>query len=160
MNRENNLAYDLSIYENDLDNHIPEKIQNRKLKIQIKFKKKTLLIKKSLAVLQVATLLAATWGLISVQSNITDYVCKTSEIEQEITILESEKTYYEFAYNNRMSLSEIENYAVNNLGMIKSDLANVHYLELNDENAVIISNEPATEIEAIMLHFWNTFLGN
>ena len=62
-------------------------------------------------------------------------------MQKEITELESEKAYLDFTLESRMSLNEIENYAVNVLGMVKMDSTQVEYIEIESENKVEFSGE-------------------
>ena len=68
-----------------------------------------------------------------------------ADIEDEIVLLQSEKSYLEFTLESRMTLDQIESYAENQLGMVKMDASQKKYVELERENKIGVSESPVKE---------------
>ena len=83
-----------------------------------------------------------------VVNDITQTTNEIAKTQKAITELESEKAYLEFTLESRMSLNEIEDYAVNVLGMVKMDSSQVEYVEIESENKTEFSDDNlASKIE-------------
>ena len=137
MDRQN-VAYDLSMYESLLEPkpQKEEKVNQQAKTVKIKNKKA---FKTALNVLSIAVIVSMIIGIIYTNSQITEITTNISDVQSEITELESEKAYLEFTLESRMSLNEIEDYAVNMLGMVKMDSTQVEYIEIESENKVEFS---------------------
>ena len=133
MDRQN-VAYDLSMYESLLEPK-PEK----KAKVQ---QAKTVKVKSNYAfrkvinALSVAVILSLVIGVIWTNAEITKTTNSIAATQNSITESESEKAYLEFTMESRMSLNEIEDYAVGVLGMVKMDPSQIEYIEIENENKV------------------------
>lgn len=138
-----NMAYDLSLYDREQERHIARKT-NKRGKI-IKAQTKFAFTKKVGEVLGVAVILSLVVALIATNAATTNYAAKTVRINNEITQLESEKAYLDFTLESRMSLDEIETYAVNNLGMVKMGSEQKVYVELEDENKIRVTGSGMTD---------------
>ena len=141
MDRQN-VAYDLSMYESLLEPR-PEKQskpqhQHQAKTVKLKNKKA---FKTALNVLSIAVAVSMVIGIIYTNSQITEITTNISQVQKEITELESEKAYLNFTMESRMSLNEIEDYAVGVLGMVKMDSTQVEYIEIESENKVEFSGE-------------------
>ena len=139
MDRQN-VAYDLSMYESLLETK-PEKQERTQQQAKtVKLKNKRA-FKTALNVLSIAVMVSMIIGIVYTNSQITEITTDISAVQREITELESEKAYLDFTLESRMSLNEIENYAVNVLGMVKMDSTQVEYIEIESENMVEFSGE-------------------
>ncbi|MBE6895144.1 MAG: hypothetical protein E7483_06055 [Ruminococcaceae bacterium] len=139
MDRQN-VAYDLSMYESLLEQR-PERQQKPQQQAKtVKLKNKKA-FKTALSVLSIAVVVSMIIGVIYTNSQITEITTNISQVQREITELESEKAYLEFTLESRMSLNEIEDYAVNVLGMVKMDSTQVEYIEIESENKVELNSD-------------------
>ncbi len=133
-----NFAYDLSFYEQEQERQIARK--EKKQGVVINARTKFSLGRKLLNAVGVAALFALIIGVIATNAAITTYTTKIAQEEQQIVQLESEKNYLDFTLESRMTLDEIENYAINTLGMVKMDSAQKKYVELESENKIVVSD--------------------
>lgn len=133
-----NVAYDLSLYDEAEERQIERK--EKKESAIINAKNKFAAGKKVWSVLSAAIILSLTIGIISTNASITGYANKIAEQQQEITMLESEQSYLEFSLESRMSLADVESYAVGTLGMVKMDSNQTKYVELESENKIEVKS--------------------
>lgn len=139
MDRQN-VAYDLSMYESLLEQK-PEKQHTPNPQVKtVKLKNKKA-FRTAVRALSVAVVLSMIIGVIYTNSQITEITTDIAAVQNEITELESEKAYLDFTLESRMSLNEIEEYAVNVLGMVKMDSTQVEYIEIESENMVEFNGE-------------------
>lgn len=133
-----NVAYDLSFYESEQERHIArkEKKQGTLIKAQSKFA----LGRRMAGVLSVAVLFSLVIAVISTNAAIAGYSSKIAGVNNDIVQLESEQSYLQFTLESRMTLDEIENYAANELGMVKMDASQKKYVELESENKIVVSD--------------------
>ena len=138
-----NVAYDLSFYESEQERYIARK--EKKQSVIINAQTKFSLGKKVFNVISIAVLFALIIGVIATNASITAYSTKIADEQVMIVQLESEKSYLEFTLESRMSLDEIEDYAINTLGMVKMDSSQKKYVELESENRIVVSDNTVTE---------------
>ena len=138
-----NLAYDLSFYEQEQERHIARK--EKKESVLINAQTKFSLGRKLLNIVSVAALLTLVFAVVATNAAITAYTTDISGENKKITQLESEKSYLEFTLESRMSLDEIESYAINTLGMVKMDSTQRKYVELESENMLVVDESPVKE---------------
>ena len=138
-----NVAYDLSFYEMEQERQIArkEKKENVIIKAQTKFS----LGRKIANIISIATLLTLIIAVIATNAAVTTTSTQIADIEDEIVLLESEKSYLEFTLESRMTLDQIESYAENQLGMVKMDNSQKKYVELESENKIVVSQSPVKE---------------
>ena len=73
-------------------------------------------------------------NVISMRGQLTSLAIKTHELKTGITNMEKEQSALKLALNEKMTQVEIEEYAVNTLGMVKADADDISYLRYhNDE---------------------------
>lgn len=138
-----NMAYDLSFYELEQERHIARK--EKKEGILIKAQTKFSLGKRIMNIVSIAVVLSLMIALVATNAAITAYGSDITRVNAEITELESEKSYLEFTLESRMSLDEIEKYAVNNLGMVKMEAGQKKYVELESENKITVADSSVKE---------------
>ncbi|MEG1049721.1 MAG: hypothetical protein RSE24_04190 [Oscillospiraceae bacterium] len=133
-----NVAYDLSIYEEQQELNIEEKKQPAKL-----IKVKTGLnysFKRMCNILSIAVTLSLVIAVLSTNASITACTSDIAKKENEIVELESENAYLNFSLESRMSLNHVEESAVGTLGLVKMDAAQVEYIEIEEENKIEVTN--------------------
>ncbi len=146
MDRQN-VAYDLSMYESLLEQKPQKQEKPAKQAKTVKFKNKKA-FKTAVNVLSIAIAISMIIGVVYTNSCITEIATGITDVQKQITELESEKAYLNFTLESRMSLNDIENYAVNVLGMVKMDSAQVEYVEVESENKVELNqNNLGNKIE-------------
>ncbi len=138
-----NVAYDLSFYEMEQERQIARK--EKKESIIIKAQTKFSLGRKIASLIGVSALMALIIAVIATNAAITTTGTQIADIEEEIVLLESEKAYLEFTLESRMTLDQIESYAINELGMVKMDSSQKQYVELESENKLVVSQSPVKE---------------
>ncbi|MEG1801802.1 MAG: hypothetical protein RR273_07465 [Oscillospiraceae bacterium] len=133
-----NVAYDLSIYEEQQELNIEEKKQPAKL-----IKVKTGLnysFKRMCNILSIAVTLSLVIAVLSTNASITACTSDIAKKDNEIVELESENAYLNFSLESRMSLNNVEESAVGTLGLVKMDAAQVEYIEIEEENKIEVTN--------------------
>ena len=146
MDRQN-VAYDLSMYESLLEQKPQKQEKPAKQAKTVKFKNKKA-FKTAVNVLSIAIAISMIIGVVYTNSCITEITTGITDVQKQITERESEKAYLTFTLESRMSLNDIENYAVNVLGMVKMDSAQVEYVEVESENKVELNqNNLGNKIE-------------
>lgn len=133
MDRQN-VAYDLSMYETLLEPKAEKKQAPQQNKV-VKIKNKNA-FKNVVNILSIAVIVSLIIGVIWTNAEITKATNSIAVAQNAITEAESEKAYMEFTLESRMSLAEIEDYAVGVLGMVKMDSSQVEYIEIENENKV------------------------
>lgn len=147
MDRQN-VAYDLSMYETLLEPR-PEKKQVPQQKKVIKIKNKNA-FKNVINIMSIAVIVSLIIGVIWTNAEITKATNSIAVAQNAITEAESEKAYMEFTLESRMSLNEIEDYAVGILGMVKMDSSQVEYIEIENENKVEWNEGNMNKIEEVV----------
>ena len=120
-----NLAYDLERFEQTTPviTRSPKKEQKQGLSIQ----PLKILI---LAVLFVAVASTVLYGRVM----ISELNTKINEVEHDLEILSSESVRLNAELENKMSLSDVEQVAIFQYGMVKPDNSQVSYVETNRQN--------------------------
>ncbi len=138
-----NLAYDLSFYEQEQERHIARK--EKKESVLIQAQTKFSLGRKIMNIVSIASLFALIIMVISTNAKITACTKQIAETEEQIVQLESHKSHITLQLESRMDLNEIENYAVNTLGMVKMDSSRKKYVELESENKLVVNESQVKE---------------
>ena len=138
-----NVAYDLSFYESEQERHIARK--EKKQGILIKARSKFALGQRIAGVLSIAVLFSLIIGVIATNAAIAGYSSKIARVNEDIVQLESQRSYLQFTLDSRMTLDEIESYAINELGMVKMDASQKKYVELKNENKIVVNDSSVKE---------------
>ncbi len=155
MDRQN-VAYDLSMYETLLEPKAEKKQEKQPAKV-IKIKNRHN-FKTVVNILSIAVIVSLIVAVIYTNASITQTTTQIAETQKAITEIESEKAYLEFTLESRMSLDEIETYAVNVLGMVKMDSSQVEYVEIESENKTEFSSDRLADkigeaVEPVLSYF-------
>ena len=138
-----NVAYDLSFYEMEQERQIARKA--KKENVLIKAQTKFSLGRKIANIISVAALLTLIIAVVATNAAITTASTEIADVEEEIVLLQSEKSYLDFTLESRMTLDQIESYAENQLGMVKMDASQKKYVELENENKIVVNQSPVKE---------------
>ena len=138
-----NVAYDLSFYEQEQERNIARK--ETKESVIINAQTRFSLGRQIATVICGAVMLALIIAVIATNAAITTTSTQIADVQDEIVLLESEKSYLEFTLESRMTLDQIESYAENQLGMVKMDSSQKKYVELESENKIVVSQSPVKE---------------
>ena len=137
------MAYDLSFYEMEQERQIARKA--KKENVLINAQTKFSLGRKIANIISIAALLTLIIAVVATNAAITTTSTQIADIEDEIVLLQSEKSYLEFTLESRMTLDQIESYAENQLGMVKMDASQKKYVELENENKIVVNQSPVKE---------------
>lgn len=138
-----NVAYDLSFYEMEQERQIARKA--KKENVLINAQTKFSLGRKIANIISIAALLTLIIAVVATNAAITTTSTQIADIEDEIVLLQSEKSYLEFTLESRMTLDQIESYAENQLGMVKMDASQKKYVELENENKIVVNQSLVKE---------------
>ncbi len=138
-----NVAYDLSFYEMEQERQIARKA--KKENVLIKAQTKFSLGRKIANIISVAALLTLIIAVVATNAAITTASTEIADVQEEIVLLQSEKSYLDFTLESRMTLDQIESYAENQLGMVKMDASQKRYVELENENKIVVNQSPVKE---------------
>ena len=138
-----NVAYDLSFYEMEQERQIARKA--KKENVLINAQTKFSLGRKIANIISIAALFTLIIAVVATNAAITTTSTQIADIEDEIVLLQSEKSYLEFTLESRMTLDQIESYAENQLGMVKMDASQKKYVELENENKIVVNQSPVKE---------------
>lgn len=136
MSLENrNLAYDLSVFEEvapkrKKDNivKLPQEKIRKKRALQNKRAKMVLVM--AVAVASFVSLLV-TFTIINNQIKLTELTSKIQNVEKNIKESESVKVQLEVKNESNFPLAKVEEVAVNELGMAKTDPSQIEYINLS-----------------------------
>ncbi len=68
---------------------------------------------------------------------LTEIKADINSSNSELTELQSENAYLNYKLESLVSLKNAENYAINELGLVKMDSSRIEYVNLQDENQII-----------------------
>jgi cell division protein FtsL len=133
------VAYDLSQFA-------PEETRRPRVKVVKSARKKSRAKRafKVKCVLYLATVALLMIGRIYSRQQLTETDREMNAYTQELTDLKSENAYLNYELENYVSLRNAEEYAEENLGLVKLDSNQIEYVSLNSEN-VIESREEEDE---------------
>ena len=137
MQKNSNLAYDFARFE-------PERKQSVAVekKTEIKVVKKTARrASPAKIIVMLAAVLAIASMMIYNQVVLTELNDQTTTLNTELEKLQSEKIQKSTELESQMSLKNIEEYAVNNLGLVKMDQSQVEYVDLESGNKVEVKQQ-------------------
>ncbi len=75
---------------------------------------------------------------INSRSRLTELNSKIVKAQTQLSELRSENTRLDMQLNSKVSLDKVEEYAVNNLGMVKRDRYQIVYFDLSEGNRAVI----------------------
>ncbi len=136
-----NLAYDLSVYENEAPIRAPREKSAKAIKAKTKFGFSKVLIN----IVSMAVMLSLAIAVVYSNAEVADYSSKISQVNDTISDLEGEKSYLGLTLESQFSLEQVEDYAVNSLGYTKLENYQISYVNLETENSIDKSTESFTD---------------
>ncbi len=136
-----NLAYDLSVYENDAPIRAPREKNGKAIKAKTKFGFGKGLIN----IVSIAVMLSLAVAVVYSNAEVADYSSRIAEVNGTIQDLEGEKSYLALTLEGRFSLEQVEDYAVNTLGYTKLENYQITYVNLETENSIERTSESFTD---------------
>jgi len=133
MARQNNLAYDLDMYKPEANK--PEKIKMVQQKAPAVKKQR----KSELVLLCLLTVCVAAFMVFS-RVSLNEATSELNSARQELTVVTTEQNRLNRLVDMKMSLANIEEYATTNLGMIKPDTSQIHYIALSETNVIRVKD--------------------
>lgn len=131
----NNLAYDISVYE-----PTPKKQQERKIAVKKASNVKTISVAKSLFTAFAAMFLLCAILYGKVESS--KLYGQMAELENQYKILTSENARMQTEIESKNSYENIEEYAINELGLQKINNSQKEYIEVQNEDVVkVVENK-------------------
>lgn len=94
-------------------------------------------------------------SIISMRGELTELAIKTYDLKTDILSLQKEQSALQLALNEQMTQVELEDYAVNTLGMVKATDASISYLRYHNDAEFEI-NENADTDDSIWGLVWGT----
>lgn len=136
MQKNSNLAYDLARFEQS-----SKKPAATQKKADIKVVKTVRRASPVKVAAIIAVVLAITGMMIYSQVVLTELGAQTTELNAELEKLQSENVRKTTELEGKMSLKNIEEYAVDELGLIKQEQSQVEYVNLSGGNKVEIKQK-------------------
>ncbi len=143
MARVNNLAYDYSIYEN-----LPQRQSDRKIRVKKSRADSSVSLVKSF--LFAATVLCLLCAIIYGKLEISKLYVDNTKIANQVTELEAENAVMETDIGRITSISSIEDYVENNLGLKKLDKSQIEYIQLQKDNEIEVVKNQNNNVFAII----------
>lgn len=134
MAKTNNLAYDLSVYE-----QVPQKQPEKR--IQVKKNKAQPSVSAVKSVLLAVASLFLLCAIINGKAEISNLYRESSAIEKQLSNISSDNARLETEYQGKTSIQSVENYAENELGLKKLDKSQCEYIKLQKDNVIEVVNE-------------------
>lgn len=146
---EGNAAYDLSRFDDSLQQPGIDEIFTPAPKIVKKKKKSDVQLKReartanarAIRVLSITCLLLFTVGmLIMGRAQLTEKSDQLAKLDKQLTIAQSENTRLNMELNSRVSLDSVETYARDVLGMSKQERYQIEYVDLSGGNKLVLAD--------------------
>lgn len=128
--RNDNLAYDLSVYEPKAK---PVPVQQPKPKIEVKRNTAAVNVSRQSAAgifMTAAAVIAVMFALLYGKVETNRLFGEITQLENELMAIESDNVALAAEYESKTSLKSVEDYAQNVLGLQKLDKAQIEYVEL------------------------------
>jgi hypothetical protein len=71
-----------------------------------------------------------------------------TQVENDIEIAEGENVRLNAEINSKISTDKIDNYAVDVLGMVKAENYQIYYVDLSEEDEIVLSGDKTVEEES------------
>ena len=138
MAKNHNLAFDYSIYDNQVEEINGTKAIKHNRNLLTAVNKKSNIITIIGSVLILALLSAMIYGRVELSSLYT----QRTELETQLAQLQSENVSLESELAQKTSMTKVEEYAEKELGLQKLDKSQIEYVEVeNDNTAQIVKSD-------------------
>ena len=143
------VAYDLGMFESKPVVLRSQAVQKTYLKPKINFVSFVLII-------AIAAAMALLVGTGNLHSNM---IGEQSALQKELSALKGEETVLSATQKQRFSISQIEDYAVNQLGMVKMAKSQIEYVDLSGGGERVYVNGRSTTAKSSFLQEVGQFFG-
>lgn len=102
--------------------------------------------RRRVSVLYMAVVLAGALflgSIISMYSQLTEISIASSKLKNEITSLSKQQSALQYQINQKMPLLDIDEYAVNQLGMVKAEESDIIYIENDNTESFEVADRSA-----------------
>ncbi len=151
MALKNNLAYDISVYE-----PVEKRESQRKIVAQKTAKEKSISAFKALvtALATVLLLCAILYGKVKT----TELYNKEAQLEAQLSELTSDNNAMRTQLESKVSLNNVEEYAVNVLGLQKLEQGQIEYLEVESDNITKVIVEKDKSVFGVAKNWFDEVL--
>ncbi len=151
--RDDNLAYDLSVYE-PKSNVVP-KVQPKaepKAKPRIEIRRNTIALPQNLFTifLTAAVVFAVMFALLYGKVETNRLFGEITTLESQLSELESDNASLAAEYESKTSLKSVEEYAQNVLGLEKLDKSQIEYVEVEGDTVIEVVETESSNIFVII----------
>lgn len=156
--RDDNLAYDLSVYE-PKSNVVP-KTQPKaepKAKPRIEIRRNTIALPQNLFTifLTAAVIFAVMFALLYGKVETNRLFGEITTLESQLSELESDNASLAAEYESKTSLKSIEEYAQNVLGLEKLDKSQIEYVEVEGDTVIEVVETESSNIFVIIKNWFD-----
>lgn len=156
--RDDNLAYDLSVYE-PKSNVVP-KTQPKaepKAKPRIEIRRNTIALPQNLFTifLTAAVVFAIMFALLYGKVETNRLFGKITTLESQLSELESDNASLAAEYESKTSLKSVEEYAQNVLGLEKLDKSQIEYVEVEGDTVIEVVETESSNIFVIIKNWFD-----
>ncbi len=139
MARVNNLAYDLSVYE-----QLPQKQPEKRIQVRKNSPQPSVSVFKSV-LLAVASLFLLC-AIINGKVETSKLYRESAVVDKQLANITSENARLETEYQGKTSIQAVENYAETKLGLVKLDESQREYIKIQKENVIEVVKNNDTNI--------------
>lgn len=133
-----NLAYDFSRFDDRKQNARTTTKQTAEIKVAPKSEPKAHPVR---VFALIAAIVVVASAMIYSQVVLTELGDKVNAVTNDINIVKSENVRKATELDSKMSLKSVEEYAENNLGLVKLDQSRIEYVSLSEDNKIEITKE-------------------
>lgn len=156
--RDDNLAYDLSVYE-PKSNVVP-KTQPKaesKAKPRIEIRRNTIALPQNLFTifLTAAVVFAVMFALLYGKVETNRLFGEITTLESQLSELESDNASLAAEYESKTSLKSVEEYAQNVLGLEKLDKSQIEYVEVEGDTVIEVVETESSNIFVIIKNWFD-----
>lgn len=156
--RDDNLAYDLSVYE-PKSNVVP-KTQPKaepKAKPRIEIRRNTIALPQNLFTifLTAAAVFAVMFALLYGKVETNRLFGEITTLESQLSELESDNASLAAEYESKTSLKSVEEYAQNVLGLEKLDKSQIEYVEVEGDTVIEVVETESSNIFVIIKNWFD-----
>lgn len=158
--RDDNLAYDISVYEPKAGNAVPKKKQEPAIKStpRIEIRRNTVALPQNLTTifLTAVAVLAVMFALLYGKVETNRLFGEISKLETELSELQSDNAALAAEYESKTSLKSVEEYAQNVLGLEKLDKSQIEYVELPADTVIEVVETEKSNVFVIIRNWFSS----
>ena len=132
-----NLAYDLSLFEEKKETAAPEK-QPEKQQEKLR-ERNSLKLLKIAAAFSVCAFLAG--AILYSNATLAELNSRSFALEKQLATLKDEETRMNVELDSRVCMKDIDEYITDDLGMVKLEKYQVNYIDLSEDDSMVVTQE-------------------